>query len=175
MTDIKSILRQTIDSQIANQTEAVKAGLVTAIQTRMRTQVQESMIRGHDAPNYSHSDGIGSATFTNFSEINVDGSEARLLLSPGDYELNEVEVNYTVSGRRTPATRFEPAEEPELEFTVEKVVYTQWNESSNEFGAPQTVTGADAVNYVPNSVYTSIYDQLASMMEAGTGPFSDDY
>lgn len=175
MTDIKSILRQTIDNQIANQPNAVKTGLVNAIQSRMRAQVQESMMaRGPDAPNYSHSDGIGSATFVKFFEVSVDGSEPRLLLEPGDYELDEVEINYTVSGRPSPATRFEPAEEAELEFTVEKVTYSKWNESTEEFGAPQVVTGPDAVNYVPKDVYSSIYDQLMSLMQTGTGPFDND-
>lgn len=174
MTDIKSLLRQTIDSQIANDVAGVKDQLATVIQNRARAMVQESMARSYNAPNYSHGDGT-TATFVDFYDVQVDGSESKLLLSPGSYEINEVQINYTVSGRRSPATRFEPAEEPEFEFTVDRVVYTPWDDDREEFGEPQTVSGPEAEKYVPSAVYRSIYDQLVGMAESQTGPFSNDY
>lgn len=175
MTDIKTLLRQTIDNQIANDVAGVKDQLATVIQNRARAMVQESMARSYNAPNYSHGDDI-SVTFVDFHDIEVDGSEQpKLLLSPGSYEINEVEISYTVSGRRSPATRFEPAEEPEIEFTIDRVVYTSWDDEREEVSKPRTVSGPEAEKYVPNAVYRSIYDQLVGMAESKTGPFSDDY
>lgn len=172
MSSIKSILKQTVESQITGKSEEARVQLVNAIQKAAR-RLQESMARSFDAANFSHGDST-TATFVDFTEVTVDGSERNLSLPVGDYEFNEVVVSYRVHGTDRPASRYEPEEYAELEFEVIKVTYVQYDEDTNTFSEPVVVDGPEAARHVPNSVLQTIDEQMNSMMRSKTGLFGPE-
>lgn len=93
----------------------------------------------------------------------------------GDYMVQQVDVEYTVYGKYYPATRFEPAEYPELEVLgIAGLRIVQANEDGEELAAPIDTANPQVVALLPEEVVEQLGEALQEHFNDDTGPFAPE-
>lgn len=163
--DVKQLLAQAVEAHVTGSTADAQALLKQAVATKSR-QVAE-------AGSYKY-----SWTAKNLGEyaMYVTLPQETAGLAPGLYCVTEAEIEYSVLGKYYPATRYEPAEYPELEMgdNIVSVSVVPTDEDGDDIGPEQFVHAPEFLQLLPPEVYETVSNMLDEHWKNDTGPFGEE-
>lgn len=163
--NIKALLTQAIEAQVAGNVAGANEALKQAIVLKTRSITEGEYQHGYtwEAKDLGEH-GVGFTVPAQMGDV-----------APGYYNIEEADLEYSVHGKYYPETRYEPAEYPELEIgRITGIQIAPMNGEGDYTGDPVNVTDPAVLALIPEEFQEALGNALEKHFNDDTGPFAGE-